>query len=528
MTATLAAPPVRLDINGVSKRYGGVLALDDVSFQVRDGDVFGVIGSNGAGKSTLLGVISGAVQPTAGVVRLDGREVSGRGSERVARCGIGRAHQIPRPFRQMTVRQHADLAARLAIRSRSRRREHVDAVLERCGLAPRAERAAQDLGLLDLKRLEVARALAMAPRVLLLDEVAAGLVGREVDDVVELIRSIQSDGTTIVMVEHVQALIRELAAHVLVLEWGRVLTEGSPAAVAADPRVVEAYLGRPADTSRAGAAAEPANARANVTRPTPLLRVEHLDVAYGPQPALRDCTIDVGAGEVVAVLGANGAGKTTLARAISGIVPVRSGRIELDGATITRLPAHRRARGGLALCHEGRRLFREQTVEDNFLIAARRARNPARSAPDRIDDVLGLFPELQVLMQRQAGALSGGQQQMVAIGRALLLEPRVVIFDELSLGLAPVVAARLFEAIHALRERGLAVVLIEQNVGEALAVADHVYVLDHGVVTFSGSPATAQLDRRLRAAYLGAPIDQHAPEPRATAARTSSREDSQT
>ena len=142
--------------------------------------------------------------------------------------------------------------------------------------------------------------------------------------------------------------------------------------------------------------------------------------------------------------------------------------------------------------------------------------------------MLGLFPELQVLMQRQAGALSGGQQQMVAIGRALLLEPRVVIFDELSLGLAPVVAARLFEAIHALRERGLAVVLIEQNVGEALAVADHVYVLDHGVVTFSGSPAAAQLDGRLRAAYLGAPIDRHAPEPRAAAARTSSREDSQT
>jgi branched-chain amino acid transport system ATP-binding protein len=486
-----------LEVHDIGKRFGGVIALDEVSFDVAESQIFGVIGSNGAGKSTLLSVVSGAFRPTVGTVALAGATISGTGSANVARQGIARAHQIPRPFRQMTVRQHADLAARLRFKRRGARHVHVDAVLHRCGLESRANHVARDLGLLDLKRLEVARAVAMAPKVLLLDEVAAGLVGREVDQIIELIRSINAEGTTIVVVEHVQALIRELAERVLVLEWGRVLVEGPPDDVANDARVIEAYLGRTG--SRDTVVRE-----VSASRPAPVLVVRGLDVSYGPQPAVRDCTIEIASGEVVAVVGANGAGKTSLARAIAGMIPSRAGRVELGGEDLTRVPSHVRARRGIALCHEGRRLFAEQTVEDNLRIAGRHARHGSRALDERVAEVMMLFPELTDLRDRRAGTLSGGQQQMVSIGRGLVLDPRVVIFDELSLGLAPMLVDRLFQAIPALRERGLAVLLIEQNVAQAMTVADHVYVLDHGAVAFSGSPAAVFNDQRLRAAYLGA------------------------
>lgn len=482
---------------GLTKHFGGVVAVDDVDFTVSDGQIFGIIGSNGAGKSTLLGMVSGSTRPTRGSVELLGSPISGRGSAHVARRGIGRAHQIPRPFRQMTVREHADLAARLHTSGRRERATVVDDVLERCALASRSERRARDLGLLDLKRLGVARAMAMQPKVLLLDEVAAGLVGKEVDEVINLIRSINGEGTTIVMVEHVQALIRELASRVLVLEWGRVLTEGTPAAVAADPAVIEAYLGRTAD-------AAPPRQTAVASRPEPVLSIDALSVAYGKQPALTDCSISLGAGEIVAVVGANGAGKTTLSRALAGIVPIASGRLALNGEDITSMPAHQRARKGIALCHEGRRLFREQTVRDNLLIAARHADTPERSVDERIANVTELFPEIIPLLDRLAGTLSGGQQQMVAIGRALVLEPRVLVFDELSLGLAPIIVKRIFESLPALRDAGIGLLLIEQNVGEALSIADHVYVLDHGSIAFSGTAAEVHADDRLRSAYLGA------------------------
>jgi ABC-type branched-subunit amino acid transport system ATPase component len=486
-----------LEVRSLSKRFGGVHALDDVSFTVDRGEIFGIIGPNGAGKTTLLNIAAGVMRPTSGEVLLEGEVISGLRPPAVVRRGVARAHQVPRPFKQMTLRQHLDIAARVHRPHRRARRELVDAVLDRTGLARHADRVAGDLGLLDLKRLEIARAVAMSPRVLLLDEVAAGLVGQEITGVVALIREIQADGLTIVMVEHVQALIRELAARVMVLEWGRKLTEGTPTEVVADRRVIEAYLGQPVEK-------DVEVARETQARATALVELIGVGVNYGRFPALRDCDLSIAPGEVVALVGANGAGKTTLSRAIAGMVHTHRGEIRFAGADISRLSAHQRARAGIALCHEGRRLFTEQSVRDNLLTAAHRAARTDRTAADRIAEVLALFPELEPLLTRQAALLSGGEQQMVAIGRALALDPKLVIFDELSLGLAPRIVARLLEAIPVLQQRGIAILLIEQNVAQALTVADHVYVLDHGHVVFSGSPADVVDDPRLHAAYLGA------------------------
>jgi branched-chain amino acid transport system ATP-binding protein len=250
---------------------------------------------------------------------------------------------------------------------------------------------------------------------------------------------------------------------------------------------------RPTGAPVADGQAEHAASIARTSAKEPLLRGEGVSVEYGLLRALRGVDFEVGAGEVVAVLGANGAGKTTLASALAGTVPLSAGRVLLDGLDITRQPAHMRARRGIALCHEGRRLFNELSVRENFELATRGS----------IQRAFELFPELKAREKELAGRLSGGQQQMVAIARAMVAEPRVVIFDELSLGLAPLVIDRIYASLEQVRAWGIGVVLIEQNVHRALAQADRVYVMERGHVSFKGTPAELDSLDVLHAAYFG-------------------------
>ncbi|MCC6222859.1 MAG: ATP-binding cassette domain-containing protein, partial [Thermoleophilia bacterium] len=475
------APEGLLVIEGAVKSFGGVTAVNDVSLRVEDGEVLGVIGPNGAGKSTLLKLVSGELTPDRGRIWLDGHRIDGLPNNRVARLGIGLAYQIPQPFHKLTVRQNVEVAALARGGGRSGR---VDEVLGLSGLAGRADRPAGSLPLLDLKRLELARALALEPRLLLLDEVGAGLVRAELEEMIELVRRIHESGVTVVVVEHVELVIRALASRVVVMDWGRVITEGTPEAVSADQRVRELYLGhRPEDTAPvAKALAPPPPGR------EPLLELRGVDAGYGGALALRGIELELAEGEVVAVLGANGAGKTTLANVVSGARAARAGLISFGGAEITRLRAHERVELGIALCHEGRRLFPELSVGENLAVGAysRRARQQAAASRER---VLEIFPLLGDLLGQRAGTLSGGQQQMVAIGRALMAAPRLLILDEASIGLAPVVVEQLFAAVAAINEAGISVLVIEQHVHHSLALADRVYVLDHGSVSFSGTPA---------------------------------------
>jgi branched-chain amino acid transport system ATP-binding protein len=226
-------------------------------------------------------------------------------------------------------------------------------------------------------------------------------------------------------------------------------------------------------------------------------------VDYGKLRALRSVDVEVRPGEVVAVLGANGAGKSTLALALAGLVRPSSGRIVLDGVDVTQQPAHLRARSGIALCHEGRRLFATMTVAENLSLGAARAGPGARPVAERLERVYRLFPEVSERRLARAGELSGGQQQMVAIARALVAEPRVIIFDELSLGLAPVVIDRIYPALEQVRSWGIGVVLIEQNVHRALAVADRAYLIERGEISFSGTPEQLEQRGLLHTAYLG-------------------------
>ena len=233
-----------------------------------------------------------------------------------------------------------------------------------------------------------------------------------------------------------------------------------------------------------------------------LLDVAGLCAGYGAVPVLRGIDLSIAAGSITALIGANGAGKTTLLRAISGIIPADAGTIHYDGQDIVGMPAHEIVRAGLVQVPEGRRLFPEMTVHENLLVgssspAARRQRD------QNLAMVLELFPRVRERKAQIAGTLSGGEQQMVAIARALMASPRLLLLDETSLGLAPIVVDEIFVAVRRLAKQGLTILVVEQNTALALEVADHGYVLEQGHFAIQGVASSVMSDPRVRQAYLG-------------------------
>jgi branched-chain amino acid transport system ATP-binding protein len=233
-----------------------------------------------------------------------------------------------------------------------------------------------------------------------------------------------------------------------------------------------------------------------------VLEVKDLSVYYGDMPGVRQATLRVPAGAIVAVVGANAAGKSTMLRAISGQVPIRTGTIELDDRRIDRLPAYKRVAAGLVQVPEGRKVFPYMTVVENLLMGAYTARARA-DARRTLDHVYSILPVLKERAAQPAGSLSGGQQQMLAIGRGLMACPRLLMLDEPSLGLSPLLVKQVFAVIRQIREQGVTVLLVEQTVRQSLALADYAYVLEHGRTTREGPAAELAADRAVQVAYMG-------------------------
>ena len=231
-----------------------------------------------------------------------------------------------------------------------------------------------------------------------------------------------------------------------------------------------------------------------------LLEVADLDVRYGAIRALKGISFSVGEGEIVALLGANGAGKTTTQKTVSGMLHPAAASITFDGRRIDGIPAHRLI--GLGICHvpEGRHVFPRMTVSENLEMGAFRFRTPDA---EELERVLGLFPILRERFRQQAGTLSGGEQQMLAIGRALMGKPRLLLLDEPSMGLAPLIVRQIFDIIREINDSGVTVLLVEQNAAQALALADRGYVLETGELVLQGTGGELLADDRIRAAYLG-------------------------
>jgi branched-chain amino acid transport system ATP-binding protein len=477
-----------VEAKGITMRFGGVTAVSSVDLSVNAGEIVGIMGPNGAGKSTLLSMLSGARRPSEGELEVCGVDFTKISQADAAHHGVGLAHQIPKPFRKLTVRQNIEIAS--FVLPAKQRKAAIQRALDLCGLTDRANKQAGSLGLLELKRLEMARVLALDPQLILLDEVAAGLNGSDLDQLIELVRKIHALGKTIILVEHVQEVIHQLAKRVVVLEWGQKLTEGSPSEVSNDPRVIEIYLGVSEDLKKHKRHALPADL-------APRLSVKNLHSGYGAVKVLEDISFDVKPGEIFAVLGSNGAGKSTLAKTLGGMIDARQGSIHFESRDFTKLADFKRQRSGLALVPEGRRLFAELSVRENLILGLKSAKNDKP-----LEKVYELFPKLVELGDRRAGALSGGEQQMVAIGRAIAGEPSLIIFDELSLGLAPIIVDRMLAAVERIAEWGTSVILIEQSVNKSLALADNILVLRRGSTVYSGSPDGFS-EEKLQSAYLG-------------------------
>ncbi len=236
-----------------------------------------------------------------------------------------------------------------------------------------------------------------------------------------------------------------------------------------------------------------------------MLELAGVSAGYGRLVAIRDVSLEVPAGKVATVIGANGAGKTTLLRVISGLIPPRSGRLRLNGQDITGWPPERVVAAGVAHVPERRQLFGSMRVEDNLLLGAylRLRRERRRAVEEDLERVYELFPRLRERRRQVAATLSGGEQQMLAIGRALMARPQVLLLDEPSLGLAPLLVRELFRVIRRLREEGYTVLLVEQNAHQALRVADVAYVMETGTITLRGSGPELLAKPEVQAAYLG-------------------------
>ncbi|MFE4256521.1 ATP-binding cassette domain-containing protein [Streptomyces sp. NPDC056910] len=516
VNAPAAAPdPTQtvLSARGVSVQFGGLKALQNVDIDVPAGTVVGLLGPNGAGKSTLLGVLSGNVHAQEGTVLLAGEEVSDMTPQGRVRRGLARTFQHPELSGELTVREHLLLAHRLDeqpsrswsdpftgrhLRTEPEEQNAVEEILDLLDLTGAADLPVAGLPLGMCRLVEIGRALATGPRAVLLDEPFSGLNTGESQVLAEaLSRIVSTRGISMLLVEHDVEIVFGLSSKTYVLDFGQMIAQGTSAEIRADETVRSAYLGEveadPDPRSRAQATPrEPVAADAEAQAPSgsgSILDIADLAVDYGNATAIRGVSLSVPGQSVTALLGANGAGKSTLARAVCGLVPARSGRITFDGTDITGMPAHRIRRLGLAHLPEGRGVFPALTVAENLRIAVQTA--PKAERAEATDRAMELFPILADRRTQLAGTMSGGQQQMLSLARVLAHLPRLIIADEISLGLAPLVVDEVFEGLQRAIDMGVSIIVIEQFVHRALQIADECHVLRRGQLVWSGAAADA-------------------------------------
>jgi ABC-type branched-subunit amino acid transport system ATPase component len=519
-----------LRVEGLRKHFGGVAATSDVSFELRKGELLGLIGPNGSGKTTLVNLITGFVKPDAGRVIYKGVDITGKMPYTIAQMGLARTFQMVRMFYHLPAFKNIIIAL-CSPRVRKRKGgsygerddmavEHLDEFgFERNSQVP--YKLASSLPHGYLKRLDLARAMALRPEVLLLDELFSGMSMSEVAATLPMLEKLNQEGVSIIMVEHRLKELFRVAARVVVLNFGVKIAEGPAEEVMESETVMSAYLGSSYEASDSKTPARPPaalvekEASERAARET-MLEVKNLTVYFENALAVNDLSLEVCKGEVVAVLGSNSGGKTTLMNTVSGLILDMKkkedrrggeritvyGRIEFEGKNISRLRTGQRVKRGLVLCRERHPVFRDSDVVENLRIAA----NTRKSRPEVKENtrrVFEIFPHLKTIRKRKGGLLSGGEQQMLAIGMALMVNPGLLLLDEPLLGLSPLLQVSVAEAMKEISHRGVTILVTEQFARPLLPMVDWGYVIENGILVMGGTHTELEENPEVRASYLG-------------------------
>jgi branched-chain amino acid transport system ATP-binding protein len=491
-----------LEARGISKSFHGLKAVQRVDISVRDRSLHALIGPNGAGKTTAFNLISGLYTPDEGDVLLGGRSIAGLAPEAITEAGIGRSFQITNLFPALTVEENIRLAVQArhpqrfnpwtSARSIREIETQTEAVIRYLGVAGIEAAEAGTLSYGGQRLLDMGLALATKPRVLLLDEPLAGLSAAERQRIGDIIKRVSSD-IPMLLVEHDIDRVFQIADAVTVMNEGQVLVDGTVEDARSSTKVQEIYIG-------SGAATLAAKPRESAAEPATVLSVADINTFYGKSHILGDVSFEVHQHEIVAVLGRNGAGKSTLLKTLIGISPPASGRIVLDGQDIAGKPSAEIARLGIGYVPQGRGLFAGMTVAHNLELG-RLKRETGRGVRWDLERIFEYFPRIRERLDTPADLLSGGEQQMVAVARALSGDVRVLLLDEPFEGLAPAVVEQLFESFDRLRHE-VSIIIVDHHLDLALALSDRTIALERGRVIYTGPSKDLRDDLTLRRRVL--------------------------
>jgi len=519
-----------LEVRDVALRFGGVHALNGVVFGAEAATVTGLIGPNGAGKTTMFNVVTGLQAPDTGTVVFDGKDITAVRPHKRARLGMSRTFQRLETFGTLSVRENVLVAAEIRkswSRDGSSPRSVTDEILEQVGLTEVQNERVDTMPTGTARLVEVARALAARPRLLLLDEPSAGLNEAETTDLGELLTRLAETGLGVLLVEHDMRFVMATCARIHVLDFGQVIASGDPDSIQGNAAVRSAYLGTgPGDPeveagiTDAGVLADvaaladavgdggrihvrearPVSATDGAAAP-PALELVGVQAGYGTIAVLFGVDLTLQTGQVHALLGPNGAGKSTALKVASGQIRPNAGEVRFNGAPIGKAGPDVLARQGLCLVPEGRGVFPNLTILENL----RMATYAGTSYKDVMDRAFTQFPRLAERRKQLAGTLSGGEQQMLSMARALATDPAVLLLDELSMGLAPLIVEDLYDVVRRIAAEGLSIVVVEQFAHQVLGVADVASIMLSGKVQLTGRPQ--DVAGALEAAYLSGAVD---------------------
>lgn len=491
-------PQQGLIVESVSKSFGGVQAVHDVTLSVASRGLHALIGPNGAGKTSLFNLISGQFPADTGRITLGNLPVAMADPTSACGRGLCRSFQITNLFKSLTVQENLWLSVMARDPKRFSLLRHADTLeqtsreteelIQFLGVSGMEAAVAEDLSYGGQRLVDMGLALGGGPAVLMLDEPLAGLSASERQRVGQLIRQI-ADHLAVFLVEHDVDRVFELSDKITVMSQGAILLEGDASTIREDRQVREIYIG-------SGTDALTAKVQALVLAENVLLRVTGLEAFYGKSHILSEINFVARSGEIIAVLGRNGAGKSTLLKSLIGLARVGEGTIEIDGFSTQNPIPEVMARRGIAFVPQGRRLFSGLTVKDNLMLG--RLRRNSHSGSGWTDEkIFSIFPRLKERYLVNADVLSGGEQQMVAIARALAGDVKVLLLDEPFEGLSPAMTEEVFNAVLKLKGE-VTTLIVDHNLDLALAIADSTVVLDRGRISYVGAALPLLTDLSLR------------------------------